>query len=194
MKKKIMAIIAVLCVAVMALAACGGGGGNSGGGNSGGGDSGGGGKAETYDTGVFTVSVPSGWTVYPQSDIFGEKDENGNYPTDPETIFLAKGASSEFDAYGKPNIRIYWYDPKTTVLDLKSIYDDVTDLEGVTINGVECTGFRGTSLGYTYDMIHYQTDTAQYDFNILVAVEGKDTGVTWEDADIKAIMESVVAQ
>ena len=187
MKKKILAIIAVLVVAVLALAACGGG-------NSGGGNSGGGGKAETYDTGVFTVSVPSGWTVFPQSDIFGEKDAEGNYPTDPETIFLAKGASSEFDAYGKANIRIYWYSPETIVMELRSIYDDVTDLEGVTINGVEGTGFRGTSLGYTYEMLHYKTDNAQYDFSILVAVDGKETGVNWEDPEIKTIMESVATK
>ena len=188
MKKKMLAIIAVLCVAVLALVACGGG--NAGGG----GNSGGGGKAETYDTGVFTVSVPSGWKVFPQTDIFGEKDEQGNYPVDPETIFLAKGASSEMDAYGKANIRIYWYTPETTVMELRSIYDDVTDLEGVTINGIECTGFRGTSLGYTYEIIHYKTDNAQYAFNILVAVDCKETGVTWEDPDIKTIMESLVTK
>ncbi len=187
MKKKVFVVIAMLCVAAMMLAACGGG-------NSGGGNSGGGGKAETYDTGVFTVSVPSGWTAFPQTDIFGEKDEQGNYPIDPETIFIAKGASSEMDAYGKANIRIYWYSPETTVMEFRSIYDDVTDLEGVTINGIACTGFRGTSLGYTYEILHYVTDNAQFDLNILVAVDGKETGVTWEDPDIKTIMESLAAK
>ena len=187
MKKRILAIIAVLCIAVMALAACGGG-------NSGGGNSGGGGKAETYEVGSFTISVPSGWTVYPQSDIFGEKDENGNYPLDPDSIFLAKGATSEFDAYGKPNVRITWYSPQTIVMDLKSIYDDVEDLTGVTINGVECTAYAGTSLGYRYDFIHYQTEDTQFECQVLVAVDGEETGVTWEDPDVKTILESVTAQ
>lgn len=188
MKKRILAIIAVLCIAVIALAACGGGG------NSGGGNSGGGGKTETYEVGSFTVAVPSGWTVYPQSDIFGEKDENGNYPTDPDSIFLAKGASSEFDAYSKPSVRIYWYDPNTTVMDLKSIYEDVEDLTGVTINGVECTAYAGTSMGYRYDFIHYQTDDTQFECQVLVSVDGEETGVTWEDADVQTILSSITAQ
>lgn len=59
MKKRILAVIAAVCIAALALAACGGG-------NSGGGNSGGGGKAETYEVGSFTVAVPSGWTVYQQ--------------------------------------------------------------------------------------------------------------------------------
>ena len=189
MKKSILAVIAALCVAALALAACGGGGGNSGGGNGGGG-----GKAETYEVGSFTVAVPSGWTVYPQSDIFGEKDADGNYPDDTDSIFLAKGASSEFDAYGKPNVRIYWYDPKTTVLDLKSIYDDVEDLTGITINGVECTGYAATSMGYRYDFIHYQTDDMQWECQVLVSVDGEETGVTWEDADVQTILSSIAAQ
>lgn len=184
MKKSILAVIVAIGIAALALAACGGGSGSGSGG----------GKAETVEVGAFSVTVPAGWTAFPQTDIFGEQDENGNYPIDPETIFIAKGVSSEMEAYGKANIRIYWYDPDAVVLDLKSIYDDVEDLTGVTVNGVECSAFAGTSMGYRYEFIHYQTEDAQYDFNILVSVDGEATGVTWEDPDIKTIMESAVAK
>ena len=187
MKKTIFAIVAVLCMAAMTLAACGGGSGS-------GGNSGGGGKAETYDVGAFSVAVPSGWTAFPQTDILGEKDAEGNYPIDPETIFLAKGASSEMDAYQKANIRIYWYSPDAWVLDGKELYEDVEDITGVTINGVDSTAYAGTTYGYRYQFIHMNTDDAQYDFTILISVDGKDTGVTWEDADIKTIMESVTTK
>ncbi len=191
MKKKLLAIIAIVCVAAFVLSACGGGGGNSGGG--GGGNSGGG-AAETYDVGVFTVSVPSGWTAFPQDDIFGDKDAEGNYPVDPETILLAKGAKDEFDAYSRPSVRIYWYKADAYVLDSRSFYDDVVDISGVTIKGKECDAYKGESMGYVYQFIHYQGDDAQYDFNILIAADGKDTGITWEDPEVKSILESVVTK
>lgn len=191
MKKKLLAIIALVCVAAFVLSACGGGGGNSGGG--GGGNSGGG-AAETYDVGVFTVSVPSGWTAFPQDDIFGDKDANGNYPVDPETILLAKDAKDEFDAYSKPSVRIYWYKADAYVLDSRSFYDDVVDISGVTIKGKECDAYKGESMGYVYQFIHYQGDDAQYDFNILISADGKDTGITWEDPEVKSILESVVTK
>ena len=76
-------------------------------------------------------------------------------------------------------------------MDSKSFYDEVEDLSGVTINGTECEAFAGESLGYRYQMITYVTDAAQYTINILISVDGKDTGITWEDADVKAILESI---
>lgn len=185
MKKKLLAIIAIVCVAAFALSACGGGSGSGGGGNSGGG------AAETYDVGAFTVSLPSGWTAFPQDDIFGDKDAAGNYPVDPETILLAKGAKDEFDAYSCPSVRIYWYSPNAYVLDSKSFYDNVEDISGVTVKGTECEAYTGESMGYTYQFIHYQTETEQYDFNILISVDGKKTGITWEDPEVKTIIESV---
>ena len=141
------------------------------------------------------MSVPSGWTVFPQVDIFGDQNEEGNYPIDPSSIFMAKGASSEIEGYEKPSIYIYWYSADTMVLDgAMGLYDNEEIMDGVTINGKECPAYVGTSMGYTYQFIHYQTDSAQYSFNILVAIDGKETGVTWEDPDIKTIMESVASK
>lgn len=187
MKKTFIAIIAIVCAAAFALSACGGG-------SDGGGNAGGGGAAETYDVGAFTVSVPSGWTAFPQDDIFGDKDAEGNYPIDPETILLAKGVNDDWDAVSAPNVRIYWYSPNAYVLDSRSFYDNVEDISGVTINGTECEAYTGESMGYVYQFIHYTAEDAQYDFNILISTDGKETGVTWEDADVKAIMESVASK
>lgn len=181
-------MITMVCVFAVVLTACGGG--SDQGGNTGGG----GGAAETYDVGAFTISVPSGWTVFPQTDIFGETNEDGTEPIDPESILLAKGANDEFDAYSKPSVRIYYYSPDTIVMDSKDFYDDVQELEGVTVNGVECEAFSGDSLGYVYQLISYVTDDAQYEISILISNDGKETGITWEDADVKAIMESITTK
>lgn len=187
MKKRFLVTIILAIIAVFILSACGGK-------ESGGGSGSSSKSADSYDVGAFTVSVPFGWTVYPQEDVFGEQDAEGNYPIDPECILLAKGASSEDEAYRKPNITIYWYSPDIMVYAAKEMYDNPEDITGVTINGIECSAFSGTSLGYTYQFIHYQTDKEQFDFNILIAVDGKETGITWEDPDIKTIMESVTSK
>lgn len=196
MKKKILAIIAMICIAAFALSACGGtsGGGNTGGGggNDGGGGTSGGGSAQTFEVGSFNVAVPSGWTAFPQDDIFGDKDAEGKYPVDPDTIFIAK-ASDEFAALSAPSVRIYYYAPDAYILDSRGFYDNVEELSGVTVNGAECSAFSGESMGYTYQFVTYKTDDAQYEINILTAVDGKETGIDWQNADVKAIMESLKA-
>ena len=204
MKKKLLAIIAVLCIAVLALTACGGGGGaastqtdsgdtpaaadtdSSGGGSSA--------AAETFDVGSFTVAVPAGWTAFPQSDIFGEQDEDGNYPTDPDSIVIAKGASDEWSALTGPSVRIYYYTPDAYVMDSRDFYDDVQEIDGVKVNGIDCSAFSGDSLGYLYQFVSYVPEDAQYDISILTSIDGKDTGIKWDDADVMTIMESLKAK
>ena len=194
MKKTLIAIITLLCIAAFSLTACGGSG--SGGTEAAGsGNAGGGSAAETYDVGAFTMAVPAGWTVFPQNDMFGEKDADGNYPVDPETIYVAKGVSDEMTAMiSAPGVRIYYYGPDTYVMDTKGFYDNVKDLEDVTINGVACSAYEGESLGYVYQVISYPTDTAKYEILITTSIEGKDTGITWEDPDVKSILESLTAE
>lgn len=181
MRKKLIAIIAVLCAAAFVLAACGGG-------NSGSGGSAGGGS--TYDVGAFTVTVPSGWNAFPQTDMFGDKDASGNYPVDPETILLAN-ATDELEAYSKPNVRIYYHKAGVTIFDSSNFYDNVKEISGVKVNGVECSAYEGESLGYTYQFVTYATDDATYEINVLTAVDGKDTGIKWDSAEVMSIMESL---
>lgn len=190
MKKRILAIIAMVCVAVFALTACGGG--NSGGGNTGGGTGGNtGGGNETFNVGSFTVAVPSGWTAFPQHDIFGEEDANGNLPVDPDAIVLGKGAKDEFSALTGPCVRINYYGPSTTVMDSRGFYDNVQEIDGVQINGVDCDAFSGESIGYVYQFVTLKTDDAQYEISILSSIDGKDTGISWQDPDVTTIMSSL---
>lgn len=188
MKKRIIAVIITAVIASFALAACGGGSNNNGGGNNGGSSKGG-----TYDVGAFTVEVPSGWTAFPQTDIFGEKDENGDSPIDPEQIVIAK-ASDELSALTEGNVRIYYHQPNAIIFDSSSMYDDVKDIEGVTINGIECKAFEGESIGYVYQFITYEPGDAIYEINILASIDGKDTGITWDSPEVKTILESLKAK
>ena len=64
-------------------------------------------KEEVFDTGELAVTVPEGWTVFSQHDVFAEKDKDGNYPIDPLSLYLIKGGETEMDAFRKPCIYIY---------------------------------------------------------------------------------------
>ena len=195
MKKKWIAAIAMILAAAFILSACGSKGGNPG--SSAAGDTSDSGKPvalETYDVGKFTVGLPAGWNAFPQEDIFGDKDENGKYPISTESIVLGKGAEDEWSALSGPMVRIYYYDPDAYLMDSRGFYEDIQELEGVTVGGVACEAFQGTNLGYSYQFVTYITEDAQYEFNILVSTENESTGISWDDPEVLAIMESVTAK
>ena len=89
MKKRIATIVVLACVLAIGLCACGKGG--SGGSA--------GGKGEIVDVGDFTVEEPKNWMVLEQTDMFGEKDAEGNYPKRTDAIGLIKDGKSDFDAF-----------------------------------------------------------------------------------------------
>lgn len=191
-KLKVIGILLAVALMVFGLVACG----KSDVAPSGSGNQNNGGNAPAaateYEVGTFNVSLPKGWVAFPQTDIFGDKDENGSLPLDEETILLAKGADDEWDAMSAPNIRIYYYSKDAIVIDSRDFYEDVTDIEGVVIGGKQCTAFSGNSLGYVYDFISYETDDAQYEIQILTSIDGKDTGINWESDDVQQILNSIV--
>lgn len=187
MKKRLIAIIAMVCVAACVLGACGGGNGGNGGG--------GGAKTEAFDVGAFTVEVPSTWKALPQEDIWADADADGNKPIDPAQILLVKDpkAKDAWDAMGKPNIRIYYYESGDNYWDMRDIYDNVEELT-VELNGVACDAYQGDSIGYTYQFILYDTSDAFYEIQVFVADDGKATGITWDDAEVKAMLESITTK
>lgn len=204
MKKKYLIILAVLCAALFVLTACGNTGGSENAGGSGnagnsettkgadGGNSGTESVAEVYDVGAFTVAIPSGWKAFPADDYMAGQDENGNYPPDPKQIIISK-AKDQYNALLGPTVQIFCTEPDEYIGDLRNWYTDVEDIEGVMIGGVACDAFSGNSMGMgdIRQEILYVTDDAKYEIIILTSVDGKDTGISWEDADVKMIMESL---
>lgn len=185
--KKISVLLLGL-VMVICLAACGGGSGTettaAEGGNAV--------KGETVDVGDFEVLVPEGWWAYPQSDMFGEADKDGNYPLRTDAYGMVKGGSNEFDAFTKPTIYVYYYEisAEEQCESSKIWYDDAEDIK-VTVNGTECPGFEADSMGYKYQIVFIPvSDAACIQVNIPTDMDGK-AGVSADDADVMAIMESI---
>ena len=194
MKKKLIAIIAMACVAAFVLSACGGG--NAPQGSGAAAPQGGGAAAETYDVGNFTVAVPSGWTAFPVGDIFGEKDADGNYPANKDNILVVKGdAKDDFSARTTANVNVYQYKTDSYLeIDPKTMYDNATDLTGVKVAGDDCKGSEFESDGYVYQQITRETGDYTYVYVILKSIKGKDTGLSYENPDVVTIMESVAAK
>ena len=191
MKKKLIAIIAMVCVAAFVLSACGGGNTPSGSGSA---APQSGGSAKTYDVGVFTVDLPAGWKEFPQKNVFGEKDENGEYPINQECIYVSKDAETELDLFSKPYVSFQYYKPESTLLSPKSMYDDVKDLD-VKIDGAEVTeAFQGSSsLGSTWEfqIITLKYENGQFVVTIPVSIDGKDTGLKWDAQEVLSMINSL---
>ena len=206
MKKRLIVILAVVCALALCLCACGGngGGGQGGGGQQGGGEQGGGGAqvaGETIDTGLVKGLCPDGWMYYQQTDMWAEKDADGNYPADPTKMAFCKGGESEWDLFSKPTLYVNYYEGELTDSELecaKAFVDDVADTK-VTVQGKECAAFTGKSLvddenpetDYWENLyIFLPLDKGYFQINIPTHC-GEEPGVSVDDADVQAIINSI---
>ncbi len=191
MKKKLMSL-ALACTAAFVMTACGNSGGAAAAAAGGDAPAASAGAMETYDVGDFTVDVPSGWTAVGVSDMFA--DEEGAVKTD--SILVAKGTpADEWGARTTANVSInYYQDGSYLAIDPADMYDDVSTIDGVTINGTACKASQYDSMGYVYQEIEYQTGDDIYVFDILTSIDGKDQGISWDNPEVMAIMESVKAK
>ena len=192
MKKKIATILVLACVLAIGLCACGK---NGSGGSAGE-------KGETVDVGDFTVEAPKNWMILEQTDMFGEKDADGNYPKRTDAIGLIKDGKSDFDAFSKPVLYIYYYSTTTASEQAESTkawsFGDIIDKDIITINGKECQVLEEKQESlvdegkyYIYNYVFYPiTDTGCVQFTVPVDMIDF-AGVSVQDADVIAIMESV---
>ena len=187
MKKKIFAAAAMLLACVTVLCACGGGGASTTGGTDEPKEI----TGETIDTGVFSALCPDGWWNCPQQDIWAEEEG----ALDPETLQFFKGGSPD-DYFSKPFVTINYASPDNYFFSTKGFYDEVTDLEGVTFQGKEVEEaftavYNGIGTKYTYTIFDYVGEDAQWHVTILTELDGKATGLGFEDPETMAILNSI---
>lgn len=152
------------------------------------------------DTGVIRTVCPDGWLYIEQSDVFGQQDENGNYPLDPTKMCFCKGAATELDVFSKLSTYIYYQDKPYTqeVLDNTAMWYTETTPFTASINGVECQGFHAKDEDifnagqfYEYDFIFLPIDDGHHiQFMIMTAAPGNADVVSRDDADVQLIMNN----
>ena len=199
MKKKLLIMLALVCAVVLCLCACGGGN------NGGGGEQGGGGapaaKGEMIDTGVVKGLCPDGWMYYQQTDMWGEKDADGNYPPDLTKMAFCKGGKDEWDLFSKPTVYAAYSDGEITddTLSWAGMLLDESEEISVDIQGKTCRALHGKSLisednpekdYWEYVYAFYPVDGGYIQVTVPLHCGEKD-GVKVEDADVQAILSSL---
>ena len=188
MKRSIALLLAaIICMAM--LAACGGSGNSSSADNSGSGSDNGAAEVKTsaFDAGNVSCDVPDGWTAFAVDDLFS--DEEG--AKDPDAINVAKGADTELDLFTKPYLHITYYGPDSIMMEpSKDFYEDVVDMDDMTIGSYTWHAFSCTSIGYKYVMLWTGEDDGDQ-FQVSLLYESTDGAVKLEDADVQAIIASI---
>jgi hypothetical protein len=156
-------------------------------------------SAESYDVGDFTVDVPDNYCVVTLPDYSADADEDGNQPPHTDSIGLIQGGESEWDAFDKPTMYIYYYAETTAEEEFESaswLYSDIKEFD-YSINGTDCIAMEGT-LGsgesdedpYEYYLI-YVPITESDCINVILPKSVDGLSMDPEAEDVKAIIESV---
>ena len=188
MKRRIIALAAIVCAMTLLLCACGGGSGGGGG--------------ETVDNGLLSATCPKGWMYYQPTDVFGETDADGNHPIDPKQMMFIKDGKSEWDLFSKPVVSLSYNEGQITDDTISWTTYFLTDPQEitVTIDGVECRAIVGKSLVdddnpdtdyWEYVYIFKPVEAGGY-FQINVPLHcGENDGVKLEDNDVSTILTTI---
>ena len=152
------------------------------------------------DTGIIRTVCPDGWMSIQLNDVYGEKDENGNYPPDLTRIGLCKGGTTQSDAFSKLTIYILYangkYDDNT--LENAAVWHSETEDFTAVINGVEYQGFHAKEEDlfvegnfYEYDYLFMPADDSHHiEFEIMTSSPDVAEKLSLDDVDVHAIISS----
>ena len=178
MKKLWIVALALAFASALALAGCGGGGGS---------DAGSGSGLAQKDTGSFTIGVADGWTAYDVTDPFSDDGV-----VDPDQLQIGKGTSSEIDLLSYPYLQVVYYKPGTTVLkDIQGWYENVQEINDLTIGTNIWSGFEGDSYGYHWTVLFTgEQDGPQFQVSLSAGTKA-DVTATIDDADVREMIASL---
>ena len=146
-------------------------------------------SGETYETEVMSVLVPKGWKAFPYY-------QAGSQEVIPGTVAIRKGATDLIDQFKTPGILIAITKGTNKITISKSSFADGEDVEPFQMGKYTWTGIKGTfSLGSTVTpMIMVQTISEGYNYRVDFILEGSGKKISMDDADVKAIIESITVK
>lgn len=185
--KKILALLLAALMCVSLLAACGE---NNNSGNSDNGNSGNSGvNGQTFDAGKVSVLVPDGWKGLAVTDILSDVEG----AVKDNSVNIVKGGESDIDLLSKPYINVVYYGPDSIMLspeDSKGFYDNVVDVDDMTIGSYTWHAYTCDSYGYKYYILWTGEDNADQ-FQVSVLYESTGGSFSFDDADVQAIIASI---
>ena len=142
-------------------------------------------KGEVFDAGEVSALVPEGWMAIPGSDLFDEYEGD----TNPFSFSIYKGAKSEWDMFSCPGLTISFYPADEEFYSAKDWYDEVQDLDPITMDNYTWTGYTGKSLDTPITVL--EAKDGDNDFQVSLTTEMDNKTISLEDADVQAIIASI---
>lgn len=143
-------------------------------------------RGTVYDAGSVSVLIPEGWKALAVKN--GFSDEEDVYP---DRLNICKGGKEEVDLLDYPSIKLTYFAPDTDMLTLSpSLYDNVQELEPITIGERTWTGFSGTSLRKKLILL-WTGESGADQFQVALWIEAEMGTISLEDADVQAIIASI---
>lgn len=141
-------------------------------------------KSNVFDNGILSVTVPKGWMVY--------ESKNSNNEVVKTNLSVVK-TTDRSKIMDSPMVTIsYAGSDKKLYPVTKNFYNDTKDLAPWEIGGKKFEGFKGTSFGA--EMIYYFAVDGDKEYQVVIWPNMKNGTISLQDADVKAIVESLTGQ
>ncbi|MBQ8249329.1 MAG: hypothetical protein IJY93_05535 [Clostridia bacterium] len=135
-----------------------------------------------FESGSFRVSVPDGWMAFCGTDSDGK--------ITPKKVHIYKGIEKETDIFTHVGITVCFFGKEDYYLSPKSFYDNIADIEPITLGAYTWNGYTCTSLGYPYTMLDAKWDGCV--FQVMILMKNREHEISLEDTDVRLIIESLV--
>lgn len=138
-------------------------------------------RGELFDSGVIRVLVPEGWGCFLGIDSDGAPSER--------KLHVYKGAEKETDIFTKAGITVSYFGRDFIYFSPKPFYDEVCDIDPVTMGERIFSGFKCKSLGYPYTMLEWSDKGST--LQIMILEENGDSRISLDDGDVGEILSSI---
>lgn len=153
-------------------------------------------EGELYDTGDFSVMVADGWVADVPVRQMKFPGQTAKYITVPSNLLLIPAEDIDMENRKQgPHIRIIFDNSTSEQMPMDKFLEqyEKTEMSPVTLNGISCDAFQADIRGVDYEVITYPQDGCRFYIYVAVGIEGEKTGVTWNNPDVKGMLESLVA-
>ena len=133
-----------------------------------------------FNSGRFSVTVPDGWLAFCGTDSGGKATQ--------KKIHIYKGITLQTDIFTHAGITVCFFGKEDYYLSPKSFYDNIVDMEPISIGSYTWNGYTCTSLGYPYIMLDTEKDG--YIFQVMILMKNGEHGISLDDTDVRLIIGS----
>ena len=134
-----------------------------------------------FNSGRFSVTVPDGWLAFCGTDSGGKATQ--------KKIHIYKGITLQTDIFTHAGITVCFFGKEDYYLSPKSFYDNIVDMEPISIGSYTWNGYTCTSLGYPYTMLDTKQDG--YIFQVMILMKNREHEISLDDEDVKLIIGSL---